>query len=177
MTTIQHFDIIKKTCTELFTKKTQDYGTSWRILRPSSLTDLIYIKANRAKSLESLETQLVQDPIEEEYIAIINYSIMALIQMKDIQDMDINYIIESYKEIFNETIDLMSRKNHDYGEAWREMRISSIIDIILMKILRSKSIEDKDNTLLVSEGKSGSYQDMINYSIFSLIKLGYQGDS
>lgn len=163
------------TCKALFEKKTRDYGTAWRILRLSSITDQIFIKAQRIRSIQEKGTQKVGDPVKDEFIGIINYCIIAMIQIRlsDSEKMDLAFedLEAYYDEAVDETFVLLSNKNHDYGEAWREMRITSITDIILMKLLRVKQIEDNAGKTLVSEGVKANYQDMINYSVFALIKL------
>jgi len=173
--TSKDFDGIIAMSKEIFMKKMVDYGTAWRILRPSSLTDQIYIKANRIRSIQELGSQKVDEDIRAEFIGIINYSIMALIQLElgtsenaamaaeEVEKLYIGYLTESKS--------LMERKNHDYGEAWRNMRIPSIIDIILMKILRVKQIEDNQGKTIISEGIDANYYDMINYAAFALILL------
>jgi hypothetical protein len=162
-------------CKTLFEKKTKDYGTAWRILRLSSITDQIYIKAQRVRSIQEKGVQKVDDPVKDEFIGIINYCIIALIQMQldNSEKLELSYeeLEPLYDKAVNETFDLLQNKNHDYGEAWREMRVSSITDIILMKLLRVKQIEDNAGKTLVSEGVKANYQDMINYSVFALIKL------
>lgn len=197
--TSDQFDAVIKSCRNLFEKKTKDYGTSWRILRLPSLTDQVFIKANRIRSIQEAGTQKVGDSIRSEFIGIINYCIIALIQShminydkekaKDEKEEDdlINYSYNAGKEfileleaaitmdyydlIVENTKSLLEKKNHDYGEAWRDMRISSITDLILMKLLRIKQIEDNDGKTLVSEPVEAGYQDMINYSVFSLILM------
>ncbi|MEJ0031801.1 MAG: DUF1599 domain-containing protein [Bacteroidota bacterium] len=163
------------TCKSLFEKKTRDYGTAWRILRLSSITDQIYIKAQRIRSIQEKGVQKVDDPIKDEFTGIINYCIIAMIQMKlvDNGNMEMNWdqLEPLYDEMANETYDLLQNKNHDYDEAWRDMRVSSMTDIILMKLLRVKQIENNSGKTLVSEGIKANYQDMINYSVFCLIKL------
>jgi hypothetical protein len=162
-------------CKTLFEKKTKDYGTAWRILRLSSITDQIYIKAQRIRSIQEKGIQKVDDPIKDEFVGIINYCIISLIQLQlDNSDrMEFTYeeLEPLYDKAVNETFELLQNKNHDYGEAWREMRVSSITDIILMKLLRVKQIEDNEGKTLVSEGVKANYQDMINYAVFALIKL------
>jgi hypothetical protein len=164
-------------CKELFRKKTLDYGTSWRILRLSSITDQIFIKAQRIRSIQEKGSQKVNDPIVDEFVGIVNYCLIALIQisMKDDDRMEIPYMeLEPlYDHWANSTRALLENKNHDYGEAWRDMRVSSMTDIILMKLYRVKQIEDNQGKTIVSEGIEANYQDMINYSVFCLIKLGY----
>ena len=163
------------TCKALFEKKTRDYGTAWRILRLPSITDQIFIKAQRIRSIQEKGIQKVGDPIRDEFIGIINYCVIAMIQMQlsDSDKMDLRFedMERLYDEAVNETLVLLQHKNHDYGEAWREMRVTSITDIILMKLLRVKQIEDNSGQTLVSEGVKANYQDMINYSVFALIKL------
>ncbi len=176
--TSQEFDTNISICRNIFTKKAKDYGTSWRILRPSSLTDQIFIKANRIRSIEEKGVQKIQEDIKDEFIAIINYSVMALIQLNhkpqgsenDLK-MPLDEVIGLYDKYIQEAKALMMNKNHDYGEAWRDMRVSSLTDIILMKILRLKQIEDNKGKTIISEGPEGSYNDMINYSMFALIKI------
>ncbi len=162
-------------CKTLFEKKTKDYGTAWRILRLSSITDQIYIKAQRIRSIQEKGVQKVGDPVKDEFIGIINYCIIAMIQMQmEASDkMEVSYLeLEPmYDKVADDTFELLQNKNHDYGEAWREMRVSSITDIILMKLLRVKQIEDNAGKTLVSEGVKANYQDMINYSVFALIKM------
>lgn len=164
-------------CKELFVKKTRDYGTSWRILRLPSITDQIFIKAQRIRSIQEKGTQKVGDDIASEFVGIINYCIMALIQMElpATAPLDLPYeeLVEMYEKQAEKTLQLLLNKNHDYGEAWREMRISSMTDIILMKLLRTKQIEDNQGKTLVSEGVDANYQDMINYAVFCLIKMGF----
>ena len=173
-TAIEYKQVID-TCKALFVKKTSDYGTAWRVMRLSSITDQIYIKAQRIRSIQEKGVQKVEDGIKGEFIAIINYCIMAMIQMKLEQsselEMDVKTLIPLYDTAVEDTFELLQNKNHDYGEAWREMRVSSITDIILMKLLRVKQIEDNQGKTLVSEGVKANYQDMINYAVFALIKL------
>lgn len=156
-------------------KKAQDYGTAWRILRTTSLTDQIFIKANRIRSIEEKGVNKVDDPIDLEYIGIINYCIMALIQLEMGTDGELELPIDKveslYDQNFNAAQKLMTEKNHDYGEAWRDMRVSSMTDLILMKILRIKQIEENDGKTIISEGLDANYTDMINYAVFALIKL------
>lgn len=163
-------------CKELFRKKTLDYGTAWRILRLSSITDQIFIKAQRVRSIQEKGSQKVNDPIVDEFVGIINYCLIALIQisLKEDERMEIPYseLEPVYCYWANATRGLLENKNHDYGEAWRDMRVSSMTDIILMKLLRVKQIEDNQGKTIVSEGIEANYQDMINYSVFCLIKLG-----
>jgi hypothetical protein len=176
-TAIEYREVIA-TCKTLFEKKTRDYGTAWRILRLSSITDQIFIKAQRIRSIQEKGAQKIGDPVKDEFIGIINYCIIALIQMKlgDSGKLDLPFeeLQGYYDQAVEETFNLLQDKNHDYGEAWREMRVTSITDIILMKLLRVKQIEDNAGKTVVSEGVHANYQDMINYSIFALIKLKEQ---
>ncbi len=162
-------------CKALFAKKTQDYGTAWRILRLSSITDQVYIKAQRIRSIQEKGVQKVDDPVRDEFTGIVNYCIIAMMQMRLQENAELEMRWERleplYDEMAGETFDLLQNKNHDYDEAWRDMRVSSMTDIILMKLLRVKQIEDNSGRTLVSEGIKANYQDMINYSVFCLIKL------
>jgi len=173
--TSQQYDAAISLCKDIFLKKMKDYGTAWRNLRPKSLTDQIFIKAQRIKSIEEKGTQKIEDAISGEYIGIINYCVIALIQLELSGDtrMELPYAeVEGlYLKYLDQTKKLMIDKNHDYGEAWRDMRISSLTDLILMKIFRVKQIEDNDGKTLISEGVDANYMDMINYSVFALIKL------
>lgn len=174
--TATEFDDVIAVCRSLFLKKTKDYGTAWRILRPSSITDQIFIKAQRIRTLEEKKVSLVGEGITAEYIGIINYCVIAMMQLEltdaDPTDMPFDVVQSLFDVKVQETRDLMFAKNHDYGEAWRDMRISSLTDLILMKIFRVKQIEDNEGQTLASEGVSANYQDMLNYSVFALIKLG-----
>lgn len=165
-------------CRNLFEKKNADYGTAWRILRLSSLTDQIYIKAMRIRTIQEIGEQKVQDSVEGEFIGIINYCIMAIIQIQQKNEARMNIpiveLMQWYEKSFEETFALCQEKNHDYGEAWRMMRVSSITDIILMKLLRIKEIEDNKGATLVSEGVEAGYKDMINYAIFALILADFK---
>ncbi|NCF57833.1 MAG: DUF1599 domain-containing protein, partial [Bacteroidetes bacterium] len=162
-------------CRELFSKKAHDYGTAWRILRLPSLTDQIYIKAQRLRSIEDEGLQKVDDPIEGEFMGILNYSIMALIQLEkgvaNEPDMTAEDALIAYDRYAGEILELMMAKNHDYGEAWREMRLGSFTDLILQKLLRVKQIEDNQGKTLASEGIDANYMDMVNYAAFALIQL------
>ena len=177
-TTREEYSDVIATCKTLFEKKTRDYGTAWRILRLPSITDQIYIKAQRIRSIQEKGKQLVSDPVKDEFVGIINYCLIALIQMQleesDGLDLTFEELEPHYDSVVKETLELLLNKNHDYGEAWREMRVTSMTDIILMKLLRVKQIEDNSGKTLVSEGVKANYQDMINYSVFALIKLKEQ---
>jgi hypothetical protein len=173
--TSQQYDDAINLCKDLFLKKMKDYGTAWRNLRPTSLTDQIFIKAQRIKSIEEKGTQKVGDDIKGEYIGIINYCIISLIQLelKDDPRMELPFgeVETLYHKYASQTKQLMEDKNHDYGEAWRDMRLSSLTDLILMKIFRVKQIEDNKGKTLASEGVDANYMDMLNYSVFALIRL------
>lgn len=162
-------------CKNIFQKKNRDYGTSWRILRLPSITDQIFIKAQRIRVIQEKGFSRVQEGVIPEFIGIINYCVMALIQLElgDSTRMDFSEVelAELYDRQVENTIGLLLNKNHDYGEVWREMRVSSMTDIILMKLLRTKQIEDNNGKTLISEGVDANYQDIINYSVFCLIKL------
>lgn len=160
-------------CKDIFVKKLSDYGTSWRVMRPSSLTDQIYIKARRIRSIEEKGISAVNEGIEPEFIGIVNYSIIALIQLQlgVGTSIGLEKAIELYDTAINSATALMLNKNHDYDEAWRHMRVSSFTDIILQKLLRTKEIEDHNGKTLISEGVEANYMDMINYALFALIKL------
>ncbi len=174
-TTSTQYDAAIKLCKDIFLKKMKDYGTAWRNLRPTSLTDQIFIKAQRIKSIEEKGTQKVNDDIKGEYIGIINYCIISLIQLELENDPRVDLPYGEVEELFNKyatkTKSLMEDKNHDYGEAWRDMRLSSLTDLILMKIFRVKQIEDNKGQTIISEGVDANYMDMLNYSVFALIKL------
>ena len=174
--TSQEFDSVIAVCKSLFIKKTKDYGTAWRILRPSSITDQIFIKAQRIRTLEDKKVSMVDEGIVPEYIGIINYCVMGMLQLElsadDPYDLELAQVEQLYDEKVTLTKELMFAKNHDYGEAWRDMRVSSLTDLILMKILRVKQIEDNAGQTIASEGIDANYQDMLNYSVFALIKLG-----
>ena len=173
--TLAQYDQEFKKCRTLFEKKTIDYGTAWRILRPASLTDQIFIKANRIRTIQENGETKVDEGIEPEFIGIVNYCIMALIQLEidenEAMELPAKQTIDLYDEYAHKVRELMKAKNHDYGEAWRDMRISSLTDLILMKILRTKQIEDNKGKTLVSEGIDANYYDMINYALFSLILM------
>ena len=176
--TTTQFDQVVSKCTEIFEKKTIDYGTAWRILRSSSLTDQIFIKANRIRTIQENKVSKVDEGIESEFIGIINYCVMALIQLelKDDERLELpsDDVIKMYNHYILTSKELMEQKNHDYGEAWRDMRVSSLTDLILMKILRVKQIEDNSGKTIISEGIDANYYDMINYAIFAMIHLSEQ---
>lgn len=176
--TSQQYDLIIKQCKDIFLKKMHDYGTAWRVLRTSSLTDQIFIKAQRIRSIEQKGMQKVQEDIASEYIGIINYCVISLIQnqlthdtRQELHSSEVSILFDKYMQ---ETKSLMENKNHDYGEAWRDMRVSSLTDLILMKILRVKQIEDMGGKTLISEGVDANYMDMINYAVFASIKIKEQ---
>lgn len=165
-------------CRALFEKKTRDYGTSWRIMRLPSLTDQIFIKANRIRSLQESGENRVGDDIRGELVAMVNYAVMALIQLtleSDDLDLELDDVMALYDHETKRILDLMMDKNHDYGEAWRQMRVESMVDLILMKLLRIKQIEDNQGRTLVSEGVEGGYMDIVNYSLFCLCRMS-EGD-
>lgn len=174
-TTNQQFDKALKLCRDLFEKKLRDYGASWRILRPSSLTDQIFIKAKRIRTLETTGNAMVDEGILPEFIAIVNYGLVGLIQLDlgvaDAVDIDNDKAMQLYDEYADKARHLMIAKNHDYGEAWRMMRVSSYTDLILQKLNRTKQIEDHCGRTCVSEGIDANYMDMVNYSVFGIIKL------
>lgn len=173
--TLQQFDKIMSSCREIFLNKHQDYGTSWRIFRPSSLTDQLFIKAKRLRSIEEKGQQLVDDPLDDEYKGLVNYSILAIIQSQLPASKGLNLSAEEVASLYDTEIAatraLLKKKNHDYGEVWRELRLTSITDLILAKLLRIKQIEDNQGETLISEGQEGNYRDIINYAVFALILL------
>lgn len=173
-TELEYRHVIRQ-CKDIFSKKNKDYGTSWRILRLPSITDQIFIKAQRIRTLQEKGVSRVGEGIIPEFVGIINYCIMALIQIELAQDERMELpdteLSERYDNKVDATLSLLLNKNHDYGEAWRDMRVSSMTDIILMKLYRTKQIEDNEGITLISEGVDANYQDMINYSVFCLIKL------
>ena len=176
-TTSQEYDKVIAICRSLFINKMKDYGSAWRILRLPSLTDQIYIKAQRIRSLQENDVRKVDEGEAGEFIGIINYSIMALIQLElgvvEQPDLNLEKATQLYDTKVKETRELMENKNHDYGEAWREMRVNSLTDLILQKLLRVKQIEDNKGKTLVSEGIDANYQDMINYAVFALILMDF----
>ncbi|WP_394747014.1 DUF1599 domain-containing protein [Spongiimicrobium salis] len=173
--TSQQYDAVIQKCRDLFLKKMKDYGSAWRILRLPSLTDQIYIKAQRIRSLQENAVRKVDEGEKSEFIGIINYALMALIQLEkgiaEQPDLSLEEALGFYDKHLEETKSLMENKNHDYGEAWRDMRVSSLTDLIIQKLLRVKQIEDNQGKTLVSEGIDANYQDMINYSVFAMIHL------
>ena len=173
--TLNHYDNIIADCKSLFKKKLVDYGSAWRILRLPSLTDQIFIKAQRIRSIQLNEIQKVDEGQADEFIGIVNYSIMALIQIEkghsEMPDLDNNECIVLYDKMSENTRSLMLNKNHDYGEAWREMRVSSLTDLILQKLLRIKQIDKNKGNTLVSEGFDANFADIVNYAVFALIHL------
>ena len=176
--TSEQYDIVIDKCKDIFMKKMQDYGTAWRILRPTSITDQIYIKANRIRSIEEKGVSKVQEGVVPEFIGIVNYAIMGLIQLETEPGKELSQkkIAELYGSYFLKAKNLMMDKNHDYDEVWRQMRISSYTDLILMKINRTKQIEDHQGSTLISEGIDANYYDMINYAVFGLIRLLVEGE-
>lgn len=173
--TDQQFKDVMAECRDLFAKKLHDYGASWRILRPSSLTDQLFIKAKRIRSIEVTGQSLVGEGIGPEFVALINYGIVGLIQLErgyaDTVDMTADEALSLYDEHARQAYELMTRKNHDYGEAWRDMRVSSFTDLILTKIERVKELEDLKDGAMVSEGIDANYLDIINYAVFGVIRL------
>ncbi|MCG8340668.1 MAG: DUF1599 domain-containing protein [Cytophagales bacterium] len=175
--TLSQYNEVIKACKGVFEKKTKDYGTAWRILRLPSITDQIMIKAQRIRAIQEKGVQRVSDDVSTEFIGIVNYCIMALMQIMSKDDKQLECTFDTLEPLYDKAIAdillLLAHKNHDYQEAWRAMRISSITDIILMKLLRIKKIEDNQGKTLFSEGVQANYQDIVNYAVFSLIKLGY----
>jgi hypothetical protein len=175
--TIQQYEKIIQVCRDIFMKKMKDYGTAWRILRPESITDQIYIKAQRIRNIEEKGVMKVEEDARGEFIGIVNYAIIGLIQLEmkpSEQELDPVKACELYDNWFNRAKSLMLAKNHDYGEAWRNMRVSSYTDLILMKLKRTKQIEDNKGLTLISEGIDANYMDMINYAVFALIKTEFE---
>ena len=172
------FDKVIAQCKEIFLKKTADYGTSWRILRTGSITDQLFIKASRIRGIEEKGTHLIEEGIEPEFIGIVNYGIMGLIQLEGKESEKLELDLATAEAWYSATAqsikDLMMLKNHDYGEAWRDMRISSFTDMILVRLLRIKQIEDNKGATLISEGIDANYMDIVNYAIFALIKIDEQ---
>jgi hypothetical protein len=173
--TSDQYKKVIENCRSIFVKKAHDYGTSWRILRTSSLTDQIFIKANRIRTIQETGENKVGESIDDEFVAIVNYCVMGLIQLElgfdSNEEMLAEKAIEKYDQKVEESYQLMLKKNHDYGEAWRDMRVSSLTDMIMMKILRTKQIEDNKGVTLISEGVDANYLDMLNYAVFALILI------
>jgi hypothetical protein len=174
-TELEYTNVILQ-CKSVFEKKTWDYGTSWRILRPSSLTDQLFIKAQRIRTIQETGAKKVDESFEDAFMAIVNYCVMAIIQLRlpvemGKTELETKDAINWYDKVRTEAFELMQNKNHDYGEAWRDMRVSSLTDLILTKVLRIKQIEDNQGVTLASEGVEGNYFDMLNYAIFALIHL------
>lgn len=173
-TSLEYTNVINL-CREIFEKKTRDYGTSWRILRPSSLTDQIFIKAQRIRTVQETGENKVGETFEDAFMGIVNYCIMAIFQLRNVSGFNEQLTLEEamkvYNEISTEAFELMKKKNHDYGEAWRDMRVTSLTDLILTKVLRIKQIEDNKGVTEISEGVEGNYFDMLNYSVFALIHI------
>ena len=173
--TLTQYDAQVAVCRALFLDKMHDYGTAWRVLRPASLTDQLFIKAQRIRTLQEGGTQKVEEGVRPEFVGIVNYCMMALIQLELSDDSPMELPAEEATALFDgalaQTRDLMTRKNHDYGEAWRDMRVSSLTDLILMKLLRIKQLEDLEGGAKVSEGADAGYMDMANYALFALIHL------
>ena len=178
--TLQEYNRVIKACKNIFLKKTRDYGTAWRILRLPSITDQIFIKAQRIRSIQEKGVQKVDEDITSEFVGIINYCVIALMQLKLQSRAELEIPTSEVENMYDreiaDNIELLLNKNHDYGEAWRDMRISSITDIILMKLYRTKQIEDNQGQTLISEGVEANYRDMINYAVFVLIKLNFATD-
>lgn len=176
--TKQQFEHVIGICHDVFSKKLHDYGAAWRIMRPSSITDQIFIKANRIRSLEVKGVSMINEGIRPEFIGIVNYGIIGLIQLElgyaEKEDINEQQALELYDKYAKNALELMLAKNHDYDEAWRSMRITSYTDLILMKIYRTKQIEELNGKTLISEGIDANYMDMINYSVFGLIKLEFE---
>lgn len=176
--TKQQFEHVISICRDVFSKKLHDYGAAWRIMRPSSITDQIFIKANRIRSLEVKGVSMINEGIRPEFIGIVNYGIIGLIQLElgyaEKEDINEQQALELYDKYAKNALELMLAKSHDYDEAWRSMRITSYTDLILMKIYRTKQIEELNGKTLISEGIDANYMDMINYSVFGLIKLEFE---
>lgn len=177
MNTSEQYDKVIQICKDLFLKKAHDYGTSWRIMRLPSITDQIFIKAQRIRTIQEVGESKIEDNISDEFMGIINYCIIAQMQIRSLDDPNLDWDTEhtrtQYEDAVSSTKNLMLAKNHDYGEAWRQMRIESLTDLILMKLHRTKQIEDNNGKTLVSEGVLANYQDMMNYAVFAMIQLGH----
>lgn len=173
--TIAQYDRITAHCKDLFLKKSADYGTSWRVLRPVSIVDQIFIKAQRIRTIQQLGTQKVQDQVDQEFMGIVNYGIIALMQQElpadDQWELPVSSVRETYERILAATRHLMQEKNHDYGEAWRQMSLESLTDLILMKLQRIRRILHNEGKTEVSEGMDANFRDIINYAVFALIQL------
>ena len=173
--TVEQFEHVIDICREVFQKKLHDYGASWRVMRPSSLTDQLYIKANRIRNIQMKGLSKVDEGVESEFIGVVNYGVIALIQLErgvaDTPKMETEEALRLYDLKIREAMSLMLDKNHDYGEAWRQMRVSSFADLILTKVFRTREIEDLGGDTYISEGVDANYMDMINYAIFALIQL------
>lgn len=179
--TLVQYDNIIQQCKDVFRKKTIDYGTSWRVLRPRSITDQMYIKAKRIRTIDEAGEQRIEDSIYSEFMGLVNYGYMALIQLSVPEDLPLELEPEKAIALYNDAVTdvraLMIAKNTDYGEAWRDMRVSSFTDLILSKLHRIKQIEDNKGNTIISEGADANYKDIINYSIFALIQLSEQNES
>ena len=175
MNTLQQYDTVLQHCREIYLKKTKDYGSSWRVLRPVSIVDQIYIKAWRIRQIQEKQVQKIEDSIESEFRAIVNYGIMAMIQLTMASDTDIQLSVESAEAYYNTQVEiirhLMLDKNHDYGEAWRNMSQESFVDLILTKLLRIRQILANDGKTMISEGADANFADIVNYGIFALIRI------
>ena len=178
-TNIEYTNVVN-VCREIFSKKTKDYGTAWRILRPSSLTDQLFIKASRIRTIQDTGENKVGESIEDEFIAIVNYCLMAIIQLRELELVELELSHDEAEKLYNkyalEAFELMKRKNHDYGEAWRDMRVGSLADLILQKIYRVKQIEDNKGETIMSEGIDANYFDMLNYAVFALVLINETGE-
>lgn len=178
-TNIEYTNVVN-VCREIFSKKTKDYGTAWRILRPSSLTDQLFIKASRIRTIQDTGENKVGESIEDEFIAIVNYCLMAIIQLRELELVELELSHNEAEKLYNkyalEAFELMKRKNHDYGEAWRDMRVGSLADLILQKIYRVKQIEDNKGETIMSEGIDANYFDMLNYAVFALVLMNETGE-
>lgn len=181
MTTKEEFIQVMQCCREVFQMKLYDYGTAWRVMRPETMTDQLFIKAARIRSLQMKGCAMVNEGIVPEFVGIVNYSLIALIQMEkgvaDSEDISVEEAMELYNKYADEALELMLKKNHDYNEAWRGMRVSSYADLIFMKIFRTKQIERLQGKTLISEGIAANYMDMMNYAIFGLIKLTLENEA
>ena len=178
-TNIEYTNVVN-VCREIFSKKTKDYGTAWRILRPSYLTDQLFIKASRIRTIQDTGENKVGESIEDEFIAIVNYCLMAIIQLRELELVELELSHNEAEKLYNkyalEAFELMKRKNHDYGEAWRDMRVGSLADLILQKIYRVKQIEDNKGETIMSEGIDANYFDMLNYAVFALVLMNEPGE-